>query len=197
MKQTVDLNETYWANRYQTGKTGWDMGSVSPPLKAYFDQLKHKDLKILIPGAGNAYEAAYLWKSGFSNVHILDLAENPLSAFQKKEPNFPTAQIFHENFFRHVGSYDLIVEQTFFCALDPELRPKYVQKVAQLLKPSGKLIGLLWNKEMGTDQPPFGGSADEYRALFSTDFKLDTLENSYNSIPPRVGNEFFFKFLKK
>jgi hypothetical protein len=49
--------ENYWTNRYETESTGWDLGSPSTPLKTYFEQLKAKTLHILIPGAGNAYEA--------------------------------------------------------------------------------------------------------------------------------------------
>jgi len=55
------FDELFWSSKYQEGQTGWDMGEVSPPIKAYIDQLTNKDLSILIPGAGNAYEAAYLF----------------------------------------------------------------------------------------------------------------------------------------
>ncbi len=47
----------FWDNQYQQGNTGWDLKQVSPPLKAYFDQLVDKKLSILIAGCGNAYEA--------------------------------------------------------------------------------------------------------------------------------------------
>jgi methyl halide transferase len=46
---------------------------------------------------------------------------------------------------KHLPEFDLIVEQTFFCAIDPSLRKNYFKKVHQLLKPGGKLVGLLFN----------------------------------------------------
>ncbi|SHI83533.1 Thiopurine S-methyltransferase (TPMT) [Algibacter luteus] len=52
--------ENYWTQRYNERQTGWDVGKPTTPLKTYIDQLKNKSLKILIPGAGNAYEAEYL-----------------------------------------------------------------------------------------------------------------------------------------
>jgi methyl halide transferase len=52
--------ENYWTNRYETASTGWDLGEPSMPLKTYIDQLENTAIKILIPGAGNAYEAEYL-----------------------------------------------------------------------------------------------------------------------------------------
>lgn len=37
-----------------------------------------------------------------------------------------------KTFFNHVGSYDLILEQNFFCVLDPKLRTTSAQKVHEL-----------------------------------------------------------------
>ena len=91
----------FWANRYEDNMTGWDIGAPSTPLVKYFDQLADKQLKILIPGAGNAYEAEYLWSQGFSNVHVLDIAPQPLAALQKRVPDFPAAQLIQANFFEH------------------------------------------------------------------------------------------------
>ena len=47
-------------------------------------QLTNKAAKILIPGAGNAYETEYLHQNGFTNVHILDFVLDPLDAFYYK-----------------------------------------------------------------------------------------------------------------
>ncbi len=105
-------------------ETGWDLGAVSPPIKAYIDQLNDKNISILIPGAGNAYEAAYLFEQGFKNITVLDLAIKPLKNLKERVPDFPEHQLLHQNFFDHKGQYDLIIEQTFFCALDPSLRVK-------------------------------------------------------------------------
>ena len=130
---------TDWEKRYQEGNTGWDLGGISTPLKDYFDQLKNKEFKILIPGAGNAYEAAYLHENGFKNVFVLDLAPSPLKKFQEKYPDFPNENLIQANFFDHQDKYDLIIEQTFFCAIDPKHRQEYAKKSHSLLKENGKL----------------------------------------------------------
>ncbi|WP_265090289.1 TPMT family class I SAM-dependent methyltransferase [Psychrobacter cibarius] len=56
----------FWQQRYEQDSIGWDMGQVSPPLKAYIDQLPEsaKEQAILVPGAGNAYEVGYLHEQG-------------------------------------------------------------------------------------------------------------------------------------
>lgn len=194
MKNKFDA--TFWQDRYKEGKTGWDIGEVSQPLKSYIDQLNNYDLKILIPGAGNSWEAEYLYSKGFKNVFVADLVREPLDNFTRRYPSFPKSQILHTNFFEIRDQFDLILEQTFFCALPVEKRPDYARQCHKLLKENGKVVGLLFKSEFPTDGPPFGGSKNEYLTYFSEYFKIEILEECYNSIKPRQGNELFFKFKK-
>lgn len=187
----TDLNAAYWSEKWQDQKTGWDIGYASPAIIAYCEQLNNKDLKILIPGAGHAYEAAWLWKNGFKGVHVLDWAPEPLEEFQKQHPDFPKDQLICANFFDLNDSFELILEQTFFCALNPSMRDDYVKHAHQLLNAGGKLVGLLFQFPLTNQGPPFGGSKEEYEKLFSPLFNLKVLETAYNSIPPRQGNELF------
>lgn len=189
--QTDFLSEAYWNNRYLNQETGWDIGVIASPLKAYIDQLSNKTLSMLIPGAGNAHEASYLHDQDFKNVQLLDFAAEPLQAFQQKHPLFPKENIIQRDFFEHSGQYDVILEQTFFCALAPALRPQYVQHMHRLLKPTGKLVGLLFNDPLPGDNPPFGGDATTYQALFAPYFNIHTMETAYNSIAPRKNRELF------
>jgi hypothetical protein len=186
----------YWEDKYQNDKIGWNIGYPSTPIKTYIDQLTDKNIKILIPGAGNAYEAEYLHKNGFTNVWVLDLAKSPLENLKKRVPDFPQEHLLQGDFFKHNTPYDLIFEQTFFCALDPVLRDSYVAKMASLLKSKGKLVGLLFDFELTAQGPPFGGSVAEYQKRFSKHFKIKVLESAHNSIKPRSGRELFAIFEK-
>lgn len=189
------LSKEFWSNRYQSNQTGWDIGEISTPIKAYFDQVSNKEVKILIPGCGNGHEAEYLFEQGFINVHILDLAEEPLRQFQIRNPKFPKSHIHQEDFFGHTGEYDIIVEQTMFCAIDPVLRQKYADKVLDILKPKGKLIGVLFNREFESG-PPYGGTKEEYLTYFEQQFGHIMIEECINSIQPRLNHEFFIKIIK-
>lgn len=183
----------YWSSRYRARQTGWDIGQVSTPIKEYLDQVEDKSLRILIPGAGRGYEAEYAWRRGFRNVHVLDLAAEPLADIQRRVPNFPPEQLHRGDFFAHVGVYDLILEQTFFCALPLALRPDYAVKMHDLLAPGGKLVGLWFTFPLrpGQDTPPYGGDREEYLGYLSSFFRVRVFEEAYNSIPPRAGNELF------
>jgi SAM-dependent methyltransferase len=189
MKDALDKN--YWESRYQEGKTGWDLGEVSPALKAYIDQLEDKSIKILIPGGGNAYELAYLHEMGFTNSYLIDLSPTALANFKKQNPSILDEFLIEGNFFEHQGQYDLILEQTFFCAIDRSLRKQYAEKIVKLLQPNGKLAGLLWSEDFGDNSPPFGGTKEEYLNYFAPLFKIRQMESSHNSIKPRAGRELF------
>jgi SAM-dependent methyltransferase len=188
----LSLNAGYWDERYQTEQTSWDIGYISTPLKAYFDQLTNKHLAILIPGCGNSYEAEYLLQQGFTNITLVDISPLLTQKLVGKFNQYLHHQlhIITGDFFAIEGQYDLIIEQTFFCALQPSLRKDYVHKMHELLKPGGKLVGVLFNRTF-EGGPPFGGSVEEYKSLFEQKFTLHTLTPCYNSIPPRSGAEVF------
>ena len=163
----TEIDESFWDNRYKSKNTGWDIGEISTPLKSYFNQLTDKSLKILIPGGGNSYEAEYLFKQGFKNVFVIDISLTALSNLHKRIPDFPKNQLIHSNFFELNDTFDLIIEQTFFCAIPPELRSNYALKTSELLNPKGKLVGLLFCIPLFIDKPPFGGTKKEYIRYFS------------------------------
>jgi|SRR5690625_1034615 len=190
--------DIFWDQKYISGKTGWDIGYVSTPIKEYADQLKNKDLKILIPGSGNSYEAEYLFKTGFTNVFVADISTYPLKNFQQRVPDFPKNHLLHIDFFDIQQQFDLIFEQTFFCALHPSRRKDYVNQIHQLLKPQGKLVGLLFKFPLNPESgPPYGGDFVEYQELFSAKFDIEIMETAKNSIPPRMNNELFIKMRRK
>ncbi len=192
------LDKDYWETRYQRHETGWDIGSVSTPLKAFIDQLPDKKMSILVPGCGNAYEAEYLLAQGFTDVTLIDISPSLVEALKKKftAEDQQKIRITCADFFEHNATYDLVLEQTFFCALDPGLRKAYTDKMFELLTDKGWLAGVLFNREF-EGGPPFGGHKAEYLALFEQKFTIKVMEECYNSIPPRAGTELFFILEKK
>jgi thiopurine S-methyltransferase len=190
------FDKNYWNDKYLQGSTGWDIGYASPPLVEYFNQLKNKDLRILIPGCGNAYEAEYLIDNGFKNVFLIDWSDIALNNFKKKIHHIPDSHLFCEDFFEHKGSYDIIIEQTFFCSIDPSERKHYAEKVYELLVEGGKLMGILFDDPLFDDHPPFGGNKDEYEKYFKPYFEFKVFDRAYNSIKPRMERELFILLVK-
>jgi SAM-dependent methyltransferase len=189
------LDQDYWDAQYKAKATGWDLGTVSPPIQEFFDSIQDKNSAILIPGGGNSYEAEYLLQQGFTNITVIDIAPTLIAVLKQKFVNHPNINIILGDFFEHKGEYDWIIEQTFFCALPPTMRPKYVWKMHQLLAPKGKIAGLLFNREF-EEGPPFGGNKAEYTNLFSGAFTIQKMEVCNNSVAPRANSELFIELEK-
>src|SRR4051812_17878293 len=109
-----NFDKLFWDDRYGHQNTTWDIGEISSPLKEYIDQLTDKSVSILIPGCGNAYEAAYLLEKGFKNITLVDISailvkniRQKLQAYDGKE-----LRIICNDFFKLEGHFDLIIEQT-------------------------------------------------------------------------------------
>jgi len=193
----MEISPANWNKRYADKQTGWDIGSISTPLKQYFDQLTDTSLRLLIPGAGNSYEAEYLYSKGFQNVTVLDWSAEAINNFSKRVPGFSKDHVFVGDFFDHQGKYDIIIEQTFFCAINPTLRKAYAEKMSDLLDTNGRLVGVLFNTPLNVDKPPFGGDEKEYLTYFKPLFNIKVFEGCYNSINPRQGKELFINLQKK
>ena len=189
------LDAAYWEAQYKARATGWDLGKISPPIQKYVDKLEHQNSSILIPGCGNSYEAEYLLEHGFTNITVIDIAPTPVTELKEKFKNNPNIKIVLGDFFEHHGKYNLIIEQTFFCALPPTMRQKYIWKMHQLLADEGKLAGLLFDRTFDVS-PPFGGSKEEYEKLFTVAFEFLKIDLCPNSIAPRANSELFFEFKK-
>lgn len=185
--------KSFWEERYDSNSTGWDLQRVSTPLKNYIDQLKETKLSILVPGCGYGHEVKYLVEQGFTNVSVIDISKQPIDSLENELGD--KCKLICGDFFTHNDKYDLILEQTLFCAIPPSWRSKYVEKCASLLNEGGKLSGVLFNFPLTEQGPPFGGGKKEYVPLFSKYFEIDIMETCKNSDENR--EELFIKMIKK
>lgn len=184
------MEKKYWETRYSDKNTQWDLGNYSTPLISFLEKVS-KESKILFPGAGSGHDAEFLFKQGYSNVHILDFVEQPLVDFSNRNPNFPKDQIHQADIFSFTSSFDFIMEQTLFCAIEPKRRLEYIKAIHSLVNDSGVFAGVLFNRQF-ENGPPFGGDLEEYSALFNQVFSSVQFEECHNSIAPRMGSELFF-----
>jgi len=191
MTNKLDNSLNYWSQRWQDGRTQWDIGYPSPPLQSIIDQIQDKDISILIPGCGNAYELKYLVEKGFHNITVIDIVPDIIHQLAQ-EYNSDAIKFLCEDFFLHQGHYDLILEQTFFCAIPILERRHYVLQMYELLNPQGLLAGVLFNRQFSSPEPPYGGSMEEYLNLFQEKFQYLHFFPCTKSIPPRQGSELFF-----
>lgn len=198
------LNQDAWDKRYETGDTPWNLQSATPEFLLLLEEKKlfQPKMEILVPGAGHGHDAVAFAKAGFtvSSVDLSPRATQALLINAAEEKT--TVQCFREDYFDmpaqgyHQERYDRILEYTFFCAIDPSLRPRYVEASTKLLKPKGAIIGLFFPTDGRAGGPPFAVSRQEIEALFSPHFVLEISEPR-RSVKPREGKEFLGIFHKR
>ena len=96
----------------------------------------------------------------------------------------------------HDRLYDLLIEQTFFCAISPSQRPLYVETVARILKKGGMIAGLFYHtgQEGG---PPFNTTRQDIIKHFSDSFEIRELAQAKNSADKRKDKEWLAILIKK
>jgi len=192
------LDKSFWDQRWQNEQTGWDLGKPAPALIRFFD--RHPippSARILIPGCGNAWEAEALADRGYDNITLCDISPSLCVKLRDRFADNKGIHIICTDFFNLVGPFDLVIEQTFFCALQQDLRPSYAKHMAAIIKPGGLLAGLWFSVNFPFDGPPFGGNPNDYIQLLENDFLILEAGPCDHSVKPRQGNEWFIVAQRK
>ena len=204
MKDPQSINSSmpeYWEKSYQSGDMSWDLGGPTPIFNDWI-QFKTDSLSICILGAGNGCDAINFAEKGH-NVTAVDFAESAIDNMHTSAQNKGVQiNLIHSDIFdlcklfNH--TFDIVLEYTCFCAIDPVRRMDYVRMTNKILKPDGKLVALLFpiDKDINDDGPPFAVDLDSTISLFSKYFILDTKETPSLSIERRNGREVFVIFKK-
>jgi len=182
-----------WQGHYESNDLGWDLGEVAPPFVQLWQEEKLPVGKVLVPGCGRGHEVVFLAENGFE-VTAIDFSEGAITHLENalKERNLK-GRVLHQDFFSlddsHDGVYDLVLEQTFFCAIAPRQRQDYALNVARILKPGGMLVGLFYHtdKEGG---PPYNTTREDIESSFSKNFEIQQLDKTSLSAEQRKDKEW-------
>ena len=193
-------SQTDWQRHYDEDDLGWDLGHVAPPFVDLLESNAIFPCKTLVPGCGRGHEVIFLAENGF-DVTALDFstgAVNHLNSFiLERKLNIKVLNLdFFELDSTHDCLYDLLIEQTFFCAISPSQRPLYVETVARILKKGGMIAGLFYHtgQEGG---PPFNTTRQDIIKHFSDSFEIRELAQAKNSADKRKDKEWLAILIKK
>ena len=190
----------FWNSRYAQGQMGWDLGQPAPPLARWLRQSSLPvPQRVAVVGCGAGHEALLFARAGHE-VTGFDFAPRAVARAQQLAAEARVAATFLEGDLftlpaRYPAAFDLVVEHTCFCAIDPARREAYVQAVEALLAPGGRLVGLFFTHGR-PGGPPFGSSRTEVEQLFGDHFVLDASEVPADSVPSRAGQELLALFRK-
>lgn len=177
----------FWDSRYRDNVTPWDAGKVPAALRAYETSLA-PGAKILIPGCGSAYEAAYLAGRGF-DVLAIDFSPAAIEAARKTAAALGDIVRLADFFeFDFDAPFDILYERAFLCALPRKMWERYAERSARLLKPGGVIAGYFFFAD-SPKGPPFGTSATELEALIGPCFTRTDEQTVTDSIDVFAGKE--------
>ncbi|KAL8985753.1 MAG: hypothetical protein Q9177_004355 [Variospora cf. flavescens] len=150
------------------------------------DAGKRRRKRALVPGCGKGYDVLLLASYGY-DAYGLEVSEKAVERCVEERTasghNYPVrhedagmgqstflqGDVFDGRWNKDAvdgGTFELIYDYTFFCALNPVLRPAWASRMSQLLsqKPPGHLICLEFPtyKDPSTGGPPYGLTPQTY-----------------------------------
>jgi SAM-dependent methyltransferase len=177
----------FWESRYRDNFIPWDAGKVPAALRAYVDGISSR-ARILIPGCGSGYEAAYLAGRGF-DVLAIDFSPAAV-ATARKNLGARADLVSLADFFDFTSGppFDVIYERAFLCALPRKMWSGYAARCAELLKPGGVIAGFFFFADTPKG-PPFGTSPSELEDLMQPGFERIDDQPVADSIEVFAGRE--------
>ena len=170
-KSTDSAMPAFWNQRYASGETPWVLHKIPVVLRSFLKRTRTKG-RVLIPGCGTDHVVIKAFADAGFEVTAVDFSPVAIAETKKELGNFDgkivRADFFKSDFGRR---FDLVYERTFLCAIHPRSWPKYAKRVAQLLRPKGKLIGIFF---YGTEPepPPYPINKTQAAEIFGKYFRL-------------------------
>jgi hypothetical protein len=176
----------FWDVRFREGFTPWDAGGVPAALREFLAR-EPPGRRVLVPGCGSGYEVRAFGTAGH-DVLAIDFSAAAIEAAHRVLGELGR-RVVQGDFFAHpLGSFDLVYERAFLCALPRVHWPRWAARVAEVVRPGGRLAGFFFwsDDERG---PPFGLKAGELEALLAPAF--DRIDDAAvaDSIPVFAGRE--------
>ena len=201
------LTSEYWQGRFMSNDTPWELGHPSVVLLEAFDELVGRGeeiggKRILSPGCGTGSDALALAERG-AQVLAVDWSPSALAEIrvraQRISPESGSVEVESGDFFSMMPRpVDVVAEHTFFCAIDPSARGRYVDRITAWLTSGGFLVGnffVLSDHDASIlpglsltslgEGPPFATTVAELRRLLSPAFEEILLRPATRVEPDR------------
>ena len=170
-KSTDSAAPAFWNQRYASGETPWVLHKIPATLRSFLKRTRRKG-RVLIPGCGTDHGVIKVFADAGFEVTAIDFSPVALAETKKGLGNFH-GKIIRVDFFKSDFGrrFDLVYERTLLCAMHPRRWARYAKRVAELLRPGGKLIGIFF---YGTEPepPPYPINKAQAAEIFGKYFRL-------------------------
>lgn len=187
-------NASFWNEKYLNSESSWDLNSPNPVFIQLLNENKFISRgKILIAGCGKGYDAIAAAQMGY-DVTAIDFSSYAINFTNElAAKNSVSIKTIEEDIFvlnaGYENQFDIVYDYVMYCAINPDRRREYAEKISSLLKPDGKYVALFFPVEKREGGPPFGISLTDTYSVFSHYLKLELSNRQVDSIKPRKGRE--------
>lgn len=195
LRQLVNPNsQDGWEKCWEEGVTPWDTGQPTPLLLNLVQSGSLPKGRILVPGCGNGYDVVAIASPGRYALG-LDISSTAIKKAKEWSSSLSNASNFDflaADFFtwQPKEMFDMVFDYTFFSALEPSLRSSWAKKIANVLKPDGELITLIYLHNDQGSGPPYNNSVADYEeVLIPEGFRAISIVDNELAIKPRMGKE--------
>ncbi len=174
-----------WARHYADGDTPWDLGGPHPELSLRLASgalaPPRRGARALVPGCGRGHDALALARRGWcvTAVDLVPTAATEIAAeLARGGGSVVVGDVLALTPERLGGTFDLIWDHTFFCALPRELRAQWGRVAVACLAPEGAYVALVFpvGKPEAEGGPPHGMSTADVAAVLAPE--LHVVEDS-------------------
>jgi len=190
MKTYTDSTQpAFWNERYRSSETPWALHKIPNALRSFLKRTKTGG-RVLIPGCGTHHQAIQAFRAAGFDVVAIDFSPVAIAETRKALRRSGFVGLVQGDFFKHTfrTRFDLIYERTFLCAIHPTRWPRYAKRVAELLRPGGKLVGFFFYG-IEPDPPPYPISKTRAAKIFGKYFRLVRDGRVSDSVPMFAGTE--------
>ncbi|CAN1253558.1 Probable thiol methyltransferase 2 [Linum perenne] len=187
-----------WEKCWEQGLIPWDLGRTTPVILHLHQAGTLPKGRALVPGCGTGYDVVAMAcpERYVVGLEISDKAIEKANQLFSSLPNSNHFTFVKADFFNWNPSekFDLIFDYTFFCAIEPKMRPEWAQRISDLLSPDGELITLIFPISDHVGGPPYKVSVSDYEELLHPmGFKAVLIADNEQAVGPRKVTLQFFQ----
>lgn len=160
------------------GKAPWDIGKPQP---VFVDAAKQITGSLLDAGCGTGENALFFAQRGHQTTGI-DFLEHPIAEAKRKAKERGLAATFLVMDALHLKDipevFDSVIDCGLFHVFSDEDRARYVDGLASVVKPGGKLFMMCFSDKEPPGDGPRRVSQDEIRDAFAKNWHVESIQQT-------------------